>query len=164
VIVLVPVTLIVANSFAVSQPGQAVSYSVRPWTQALSSAGLLNALLNTLKLVAARQLITFPVAVLLAWVLARTDVPAGHWLEFMFWVAFFLPALPVTLGWILLLDPQYGLINQLLHFLPFLQPGHGPLNIYSFWGIVWAHFAGGTLAIKVMLLTPAFRNMDSSLE
>ncbi len=164
VVVLVPVALIVANSFATSQPGQAVSYSVRPWVQALGSASLMSALVNTFKLVLARQLIDFPMAVLLAWILARTDIPGTHWLEFMFWLAFFLPALPVTLGWILLLDPQYGLLNQLLGLLPFVQLGHGPLNIYSFWGIVWAHFAGGTLAIKVMLLTPAFRNMDSSLE
>ncbi|HLY64871.1 MAG TPA: ABC transporter permease subunit, partial [Chloroflexota bacterium] len=89
--------------------------------------------------------------------------PGSQWLEFMFWIAFFLPALPVTLGWILLMDPQYGLLNQLLHVLPFVT-GKGPLNIYSFWGIVWAHLASGTIAIKVMLLTPAFRNMDSTLE
>ena len=36
-------------------------------------------------------------------------------------------------------------------------------NIYSFWGIVWAHM-GGTVSIKVMLLAPAFRNLDAALE
>ncbi|HEX6510987.1 MAG TPA: iron ABC transporter permease [Chloroflexota bacterium] len=164
VLVLVPVALIVVNSFAVSQPGQAASYGVQPWLKALSDSSLLATIGNTFKLVLARQLTAFPVAVGLAWLLARTDLPGTHWLEFMFWVAFFLPALPVTLGWILLLDPQYGLINQGLRLLPFLAGTQGPLNIYSFWGIVWAHFAGGTLAIKVMLLTPAFRNMDASLE
>ena len=34
--------------------------------------------------------------------------------EFIFWLAFFLPALTVTLSWILLVDPQFGLINQAL--------------------------------------------------
>jgi iron(III) transport system permease protein len=49
-----------------------------------------------------------------------------------------------------------------LKLLPFI---HGSVfNIYSFWGIVWAHFAGGTLAIQVMLLTTGFRNLDASLE
>ena len=33
-------------------------------------------------------------------------------LEFFFWLSFFLPALPETMGWILLLDPKYGLLNQ----------------------------------------------------
>lgn len=164
VLVLVPVALILVNSFASSPPGQPVSYSLGPWSQALRDGALLGAVANTFKLLLARQVTAFPVAVLLAWILARTDIPGTNWLEFMFWVAFFLPALPVTLGWILLLDPQYGLVNQVLGLLPFVQAGPGPLSIYSFWGIVWAHFAGGTLAIKVMLLTPAFRNMDASLE
>jgi iron(III) transport system permease protein len=33
-------------------------------------------------------------------------------LEFFFWLSFFLPALPEAMGWILLLDPKYGLLNQ----------------------------------------------------
>src|SRR6185369_12229413 len=36
-------------------------------------------------------------------------------------------------------------------------------NIYSFWGIVWAHM-GGTISVKVMLLAPAFRNLDAAFE
>jgi iron(III) transport system permease protein len=36
-------------------------------------------------------------------------------------------------------------------------------NIYSFWGIIWAHL-GGTVSVKVMLLAPAFRNLDAALE
>ncbi len=36
-----------------------------------------------------------------------------------------------------------------------------PFNIYSFWGIVWAHVAHSSIAVKVMLLTPAFRNLDA---
>ena len=103
-----------------------------------------------------------PVAVLLAWVLARTDIPGARWLEFAFWIAFFLPRLPVTLGWIVLLDPEYGLINTSLAVLPFFAKG--PFNIYSFWGIVWVHVITGSLTVKVMLLTPAFRNMNASFE
>jgi iron(III) transport system permease protein len=86
-------------------------------------------------------------------------MPFNRGLEFMFWIAFFLPALPVTLGWILLLDPSYGLVNSALDTF-----GLGPLNIYSFWGIVWVHVAGSSIAAKVMLLTPAFRMLDASFE
>lgn len=159
-LVLYPIALILVQSFEVSQFGEASSYSAEPWRKALTDTGLLTAIWNTIKLTFARQAIAFPVAVLVAWVLARTDLPGSHWLEFLFWVAFFLPALPVTLGWILLFDPKFGLVNQALQ--PLL--GAAPFNIYGFWGIVWAHLAGGTIAIKIMLLTPAFRNMDASLE
>jgi len=66
------------------------------------------------------------------------------------------------MGWILLLDPDYGLLNQWLTHLPLVNKA--PFNIYSFWGIVWAHLTTSTIAVEVMLLTPAFRNMDATLE
>lgn len=45
------------------------------------------------------------------------------------WATFFLPGFTVTLGWILLLDPEYGLIDTVLGKLPSI--GHGPLSTYS---------------------------------
>jgi iron(III) transport system permease protein len=60
------------------------------------------------------------------------------------------------------LDPKYGLLNRLLLQLPFI--GNAPFDIYSFWGITWVHVASTGVAIKVMLLTPAFRNLDAALE
>lgn len=162
VLVVYPVALILLNSIQMARPGQAPLYSLDAWRVALSDPSMLSSVRNTFAVVVARQAIAFPVAILIAWVLARTDIPGSRWLEFLFWIAFFLPALPVTLGWILLLDPEYGLVNNLISLLPFA--GKGTFNIYSFWGIVWAHLASGTIAIKVMLLTPAFRNMDASLE
>jgi iron(III) transport system permease protein len=40
----------------------------------------------------------------------------------------------------------------------------GPLfDIYGFWGIVWVHLTT-TLGVKVLLLAPAFRNLDAALE
>ena len=68
----------------------------------------------------------------------------------------------MTLSWILLLDPDYGLINTWLAALPF--GGASPFNIYSFWGIVWVHVITGSLTVKVILLTPAFRNMNAAFE
>jgi len=160
--VLYPILLIVLNSFQVARPGAAAEYSLEGWRIALSDAGMLRAVYNTFSLIFTRQMISFPIAILLAWLLARTDLPGKSALEFMFWLSFFLPSLSVTLGWILVLDPEYGLGNQLWNWLFGTQ--RGPFNIYSFWGIVWAHIGHNTTAVKVMLLTPAFRNMDASLE
>jgi iron(III) transport system permease protein len=66
----------------------------------------------------------------LAWLLARTDLPGKAVIVFMFWVAFFLPTLPVVLGWILLLDPDFGIINRFPTWLLALR--ESPFNIYSF--------------------------------
>ena len=89
-------------------------------------------------------------------------MPGADHAEFLFWVSFFLPTLVNTAGWILLADPNYGVLNQLLTKLPFVEKG--PFNIYSFWGIVFIHLTGIGFAAKVMLLVPSFRNMDATLE
>jgi iron(III) transport system permease protein len=46
------------------------------------------------------------------------------------------------------------------------MPLLGGLNfdIYSFWGIIWAHIMANAISTKVMLMTPAFRRMDASME
>jgi len=161
-VVLYPLTVILIDSFQEGGPARVTGYSLKAWRLALSDRGIFAAVWNTVALTIARQAIAFPVAILLAWVLARTDLPGARWLEFLFWIAYFLPTLPVAMGWILLLDPDHGLLNLLAMKLPFVK--QAPFNIYSFWGIVWTHLATNTIAIKVILLTPLFRNMDAALE
>ena len=137
-------------------------YSLQGWRQALDNPGIVSAIYNSFSLAIARQSIATVIGILLAWLIARTDIPLRGWLEFSFWISYFIPSLPVALGWILLLDPKYGLINDWLAALPFIKE---PLfNVYSFWGIVWVHLSASSIAIKVMLLTPAFRNLDAALE
>ena len=160
--VVFPLLLVVLQSFQVAPPGQAAKYGLDGWRAAFDEPGLRGALFNTLKVTFVRQLLSLPLAVFIAWLLARTDLPGRHWIEFAFWAAFFLPPLTVTLSWILLLDPEYGLINTWLAKLPFVTKG--PFDIYSFWGIVWVHIVTGSLTVKVILLTPAFRNMNASFE
>jgi len=160
--VVFPIVLVVLQSFQVAAPGQPAAYGLDGWRAALGEPGLRAALANTFKVTVVRQLLSLPLAVLIAWLLARTDLPGRGWIEFAFWAAFFLPSFTVTLSWVLLLDPDYGLVNTLVAKLPFV--GKGPFNIYSFWGIVWVHVITGSLTVKVILLTPAFRNMNASFE
>jgi iron(III) transport system permease protein len=158
--VVFPLALVVLQSFQVAPPGQPVRFGLDGWRAAIGEPGLRTALLNTLSVTFVRQLLSLPLAVLIAWLLARTDLPGRTWMEFGFWAAFFLPPFTVTLSWILLLDPEYGLINTSLATLL----GRGPFDIYSFWGIVWVHIVTGSLTVKVILLTPAFRNMNAAFE
>ncbi|HEV8615467.1 MAG TPA: iron ABC transporter permease [Methylomirabilota bacterium] len=160
--VVYPIFLVVLQSFQTALPGQPARYGLDGWRAALAEPALRSSLLNTLSVTVVRQLLSLPLAVLIAWLLARTDLPGRRWIEFAFWAAFFLPTLTVTLSWILLLDPEYGLVNTTLARLPFV--GARPFNIYSFWGIVWVHVITGSLTVKVILLTPAFRNMNASFE
>jgi iron(III) transport system permease protein len=160
-LVLTPLCLMILNSFQTARPGEAIIWGFEGWVKAFTTPGIVNAMSNTFSLAITRQSIALLIGSFFAWLIARTDIPIKGFLEFLFWLSFFLPALPETMGWILLLDPKYGLLNQGLISLGVASQ---PLfNIYSFWGIIWAHL-GGTVSVKVMLLAPAFRNLDAALE
>ena len=160
-LVLTPLILMIINSFQIARPGQPIVWGLDGWVKAFSTPGIIKAMTNTFTLAITRQAIALLIGAFFAWLIARTDLPMKGLLEFFFWLSFFLPALPETMGWILLLDPKYGLLNQGLIGLGVVS--QSLFNIYSFWGIVWAHM-GGTVSVKVMLLAPAFRNLDAALE
>ena len=162
ILVITPLLFLLLSSLEISEPGQPVAYGLDAWRYALTAPGMVNAIYNTVSLAVTRSLIATVLGIFIAWLLARTDIPMKGWLEFMFWLSYFLPALPIALGWILLLDSKFGLVNLLLMKLPFID--NPPFEIYSYWGIVWVHLTATTIGIRVMLLTPAFRNMDASLE
>lgn len=159
-VTLYPVFSLVLNSFVISGSGATQAYGFDNWRAAVTEPGLYSALLNTILVTVVVQAISMPLAIVIAWAIARTDIVGGSTAEFLFWISYFLPSLVLTSGWILVADPGYGVLNQALRqWLP------GPLvNIYSFWGIVFIHVTGIGLGAKVMLLVPAFRNMDASLE
>ena len=159
-----PVLLLLINSFNAAgdwfvEPRR---WGVDHWVNAFHRPGLLGSLGNSLLVWAMTICVSFPTGVTIAWLLARTKIPFSHTLEFLFWVSYMVPSLPTTIAWISLLDPDIGLINVALKNLFHLD--QGPFNIFSVPGIVWANLMGHGISIKVMLLTPAFRNMDSTLE
>ncbi|HZT07293.1 MAG TPA: iron ABC transporter permease [Chloroflexota bacterium] len=159
-VVLYPILLLAINSFRVGPFGQAGAWGVDNWQAAFSQPRIVAALRNTVSLAITRQAIAIGLGVSIAWLLARTNLPGRSWLEVCFWFALLLPSLPVLLGWILLLDGHHGI---LLNAIRNIVPGFS-FDIYSWWGIVVAHLVINLVALKVFLLTPAFRNMDSSLE
>jgi iron(III) transport system permease protein len=159
-LVLYPIGAVLVNSFLPSSVFRGAGLAT--WRAAFADPGIVAAILNTAKVQAATQGISLPLAIPIAWLLARTDLPGARVLEFGFWVTFFLPPLGVTQGWLLLFDPQYGLANAAVQDWRFAR--QAPFDLYSFWGIVFAHLTTLGLSVKVMLLTPSFRNFDGALQ
>ena len=156
-----PVGQIFINSFRITRPGETASWGLQGWETAFSDSSVILALGNTFFLASVRTAISVGLAIFFAWVITRTDTPFKGFIEFMLWLGYFFPTLPMTMGWILLLDPDYGLINKFLKAVFHLV--NSPFNIYSYSGIIWAHLAYST-CIRFLLITPAFRTMDAALE
>ncbi len=159
-----PIVLLLIMSFNTAPdvlvpPAQ---WGLERWAEGLRAPGLLESIGHSIQIWFFVTLISLPIAVVISLVLARTNVPFSHGLESLFWVAFVIPPVASTLGWVMLLSPDWGFLNRALTFLPFVE--QGPFNIYSVAGIVWTRVMGDGLAFYVILLTPPFRNMDGAFE
>ena len=157
-----PLLFMLHGSFNIAAPGKEAIYSLQNWVEAFSEPQTLRALWMSFLISSVRLLPAVAIAVVVAWLIARTDMPGGTTIEFLCWFAYFVPDFPMVLAWILLLDPHFGFLNTMAKALPFID---GPIfNPYSFWGIVWVHQAVGGIWFKVMLLAPIFRRLGASLE
>ncbi|MBV8084079.1 MAG: iron ABC transporter permease [Chloroflexi bacterium] len=155
----VPMAFVVINSFNVAGAGQPWTFGLSAWAEVLlGNAKTAAALLYSL-ILSVRAPLAVAVAFGISWLLIRVQVPGRRLIEGMLWLAFFLPALPITLGWMLLLDPRTGVANAVLRQLHL-----GPIDIYSVGGILWVQMSIATVPVMTMLLAPAFRMLDASAE
>ena len=163
-VTLAPVLFVVVGSFDVRQNGDVSTFGLEAWHTAFVESSRTQSAIGYSLLLALRAPVAAVVAFFLAWLLIRTRLPGRGFIEFALWIAFFLPILPVTLGWILILDPNYGLLNAALKNLPVVQGLGFGLNIFSVPGILWVHITAASVPVMIILLGPAIRQLDASLE
>jgi len=160
-VTLVPVVFVVIESFNTAGIAEPYKFGLAGWQQAFSSPKTLSAIGYSF-LLSIRIPIALAIAFVIAWLLIRVRIPGSRLIEHILWFSFFLPLLPVAIGWILLLDSGYGLLNLVLEKLPFI---HGPVfSIYSVPGIIWVHLSLATVPVMVILLAPALRQLDAANE
>lgn len=119
------------------------------------------AMVTSLWLAAVRSGLAVALAVFIAWAITRTDMPGRNFFHNLMLLSFFLPALPLITSWVLLLAPNSGMINVALRNL--FGFDKGPLNIFSYGGLIFLGTIGFSGFIY-LLIAPAFRAVDSSLE
>lgn len=156
---ILPAVLVIVGSLSDGSVFSNFKLSFAPWQRALDSPQSIDALKYSL-LLTLRNPVGLFVAFVIAWYLARHDVFGKRVVMGTLWLAFFLPILPATLGWIVLLDPNYGVLNKLAQLLF----GVAPFNVYSLLGISWIHLTLTTVPIMVLLIEPAQRFIDYAYE
>ena len=162
VYLLYPIALIIGLSFN-TNPHFFIgdrSWGLDNWRLAFADPKIFRALWNTVWLFFVAQAVSFPLSIFISWLLGRTRLPWAHTLELFYWVSYVTPG--GLIAWIMLLDPDVGIVNRVLEMLPFIE--RGPFNIFSIPGIIFVNVVGGASATNVMILTPIFRNMDASME
>jgi iron(III) transport system permease protein len=155
-----PVLVVVLGSFGGSD-GRDGALGLAAWCEIFTSSKTTSSIFNTL-ILSLRVPFGAVFAFLTAWLLVRVRIPGRRFVELSLWFGFFMPAVPIVTGWVLLLDENYGLVNHALRIAGY--SGTPLFAIHSMAGIVWAHLTINTIPIMTILLMPALRQLDTALE
>src|SRR5262245_23323609 len=116
-----PLFFLLIGSFNLAPPGKEAVYGLDNWVRAFSDPGTLSALWMSFLLSLMRMIPAMLFSVVFAWLVLRTDMPCGKTVESFCWIAYFVPDFPLSLAWILLLDPNFVLLNTLARSLSFVD-------------------------------------------
>ena len=147
------------RSAPIGEPGAA--YTLQNYVKAYFDKEFYFLLLNSIYYGIGTCTLTFLIGTFLAWVSERTNTPFKKLFVVMSLIPFIIPGILSTIAWILLLSPKIGLINIVVKGLLGLESA--PFNVYSMWGMIWAE-AIHLYPLVFLLMSAAFRNMDTSLE
>jgi iron(III) transport system permease protein len=157
---LYPVSTLLYGSLSTQPPGSPGTFDVSGYT-GLLNVGTLIILINTIVMSLIKTVLSLGLAVLLAWIVSRTDVPGRNTFELLIGLPFFIPPILTAMGWAMLGNPTVGSINLIWESITGLT---APIvNVYSYGGVVW-HLMQFTVPFAFILLLEAFRSMDPSLE
>lgn len=117
--------------------------------------------LNTVMFAAGSVTIGVTLALVMAFLTERTDMPLRTAIRIMMFSWMAVPPLVFGFGWILLINPGSGIVNTALQWLFGLE--RAPLTPYSFWALVV--IAGLSLVPTCyVMISGLLRNMDPTLE
>ena len=157
---LYPMAMLLYGSLHSTPPGIAGEFNLDGYAALLSAANL-QVLLNTVGLSLVKTVLSMALAILLAWIVARTDTPARGALEVLITLPFFIPPILTATAWAMLGNAQVGTINLVWRWI---TGSDGTLiDVYSYGGVVW-HMMQYATPFIFLFVVDAFRAMDPALE
>jgi iron(III) transport system permease protein len=134
-LVLVPLLMLLYASVKSTEdklPFESTVTTLSNYTAVFTSSSTLPIFLNTLFFTAGSLFIGLPLAILLAWLLERTAIPARAWIANLILVPMTIPSLLSAIAWIQLLDPRIGLVNIVLRSALGMTGDTGPFDTIRF--------------------------------
>src|SRR5712691_11272540 len=161
-IVLTLLATVLWLSFTEGTPGDpALGYSLRHYVEVFLDRFTYEVLWNTFLFQIVTLLVAFALALPIAWLTERTDFPGKPAVFTLMTVALLIPGFAVALGWVFLLHPRIGVINQALIGLFGLAAA--PFDIASILGM--GIVEGLSLSPLTFIMTSVvLRSMDPALE
>ena len=157
---LCPVLMLLLGSF-MEGFGEFNGLTVQKYVTAYTDPGLHEMLLNTLIFTLGSAFVATTLALFLAYMNTRTNIPFKFAFKVISIVPMMIPHILFCVSWALLLNPSNGILNKL--FIELFGLEGAPFNIYSLWGMIMVE---GLLDLPIayLILAPAMQSFDVSLE
>ena len=160
-LVVVHIVVVLWLAFTTAAPGDpAFAYSTANFSEVFTDARTWSVLRDTAYFGVVSLIVAMMVGIPAAWLVERTDFRAKTLLFTLMAIGLLIPGFAAAMGWLFMLHPRIGLVNQFL-----LQTFHiGPIfDIMTLPGLGWVQ--GLNLAPLAFIMTAAvFRSMDPTLE
>src|SRR6185436_144036 len=156
-----PMTGLLVGSLTDTPPGSAPHFTWATLAYAYADLEHLQSLANSFVFAAITATLVLAIGGALAFAAARTDSAVRHFVDLFALAPILIPSVVFVAGWILLLGPKSGVINQLL--VAHLGLKSVPFDVYTFGGMVWVATLQ-EIPLAFLWLWPAFRSMNPDLE
>src|ERR1700691_4750119 len=161
-IILAHLAVVIWLAWTDGTPGDAkLVYTANNFISVFSDVRTYSVLRDTLGFSLVSLLIALAFGLPAAWLVERTDLRGKTLLFTSMAIGLLIPGFAAAMGWLFLLHPRIGLVNQLL--MRSFHLAAPPFNILSIVGMGWVQ--GLNLAPLAFIMTAAvFRAMEPSLE
>lgn len=155
-----PVIMLIFGSFSTGL-GAFGKFTLDKYLQAYSNPELTEIILNTIVFVMGSSTVATGLALFLAYLNTRTDIPFKFLFRIISIIPMMIPHILFSVSWVLLLNPSNGLFNLFLRQFPGCE--NVAINIYSLPGMILVE---GLLDLPIayLILAPAMASFDIALE
>jgi iron(III) transport system permease protein len=155
-----PVLMLVLGSFSKGF-GAFGQFTLEKYISAYTDPAFADILVNTLFFTVGSAIVATSLALFLAYMNTRTDVPFKFFFGIISIIPMMVPHILFAVSWLLLLNPSNGILNRLLMQLFGLESS--PFNIYTLRGMILVEGLVD-LPIAYLIIAPAMSAFDVSLE
>ncbi len=165
-LVLGPLAMLLFSSFRLTEGNLPFSpdatWTLQNYAEVFLSESTWRLLLTTLFFSFGSLAMSFTLAISLAWLTERTNMPFRNVLFVLVVASIGIPNVVLGIAWELILNPVNGLVNLGIRELIGWE-GQGPLNVFTLPGLIFVQGIS-LVPITYLLVAAAFRAIDISLE
>lgn len=163
-ITIVPILMLVYSSFSSAQgrlPFEQLSFSFENYVAVATDPITYRLLSNTFVFTVGSMAIGIGTAIVLAWILERTNIPCKRLIYGLIMIPMAIPNMIYAISWTQLLEQKVGMINLFLR--QNFGFSEGPFNIYSLGGMIWVQGIH-LVPTALLMIAAAFATIDPTLE